>query len=103
MFTGYFRQYDYGQAENLKKYGQISPPDYDLKKVTAPGYLIYSDNDYLINTEIDFPKLYDNLGNCLGKYVIPNSQFQHTDFILGVSAPQVVYPVILKILKTNFI
>nr|ALX00066.1 lipase 3 [Melanoplus sanguinipes] len=33
---GHFRQYDYGLLENFKRYGQSSPPDYNLANVTAP-------------------------------------------------------------------
>lgn len=32
---------------NQIKYGRLTPPDYDLKKVTAPVALHYSDNDWL--------------------------------------------------------
>lgn len=42
-----FRKFDYGWIQNLIKYGQMTPPDYDLSKITAPVYLHYSGNDYL--------------------------------------------------------
>ena len=29
-------------------YGQFNPPDYDLRKVTAPVALYYSENDWLV-------------------------------------------------------
>mmetsp|Transcript_39567 Transcript_39567/g.35355 ORF Transcript_39567/g.35355 Transcript_39567/m.35355 type:complete len:97 (+) Transcript_39567:837-1127(+) len=31
--------YDYGTEGNLKKYGQKTPPIYDLGKITVPVYL----------------------------------------------------------------
>jgi hypothetical protein len=33
--------------ENMLIYGQLTPPDYDLGKVTAPVALHYSQNDWL--------------------------------------------------------
>lgn len=45
--SGKFRQYDFGLLGNMAKYGSISPPDYELSKVTAPIALHYSDNDWL--------------------------------------------------------
>lgn len=33
--------------ENLFVYGQFTPPEYDLSKVTAPVALHYSANDWL--------------------------------------------------------
>jgi hypothetical protein len=45
--AGKFRQYDYGLVKNLLIYGHLSPPDYDLSKVTAPVALHYSENDWL--------------------------------------------------------
>lgn len=47
-----FRKYDYGSSENLDKYGQISPPDYDLNKITAPIALYYGSNDRLTAVEV---------------------------------------------------
>jgi hypothetical protein len=33
--------------DNMFIYGQFTPPDYDLRKVTAPVALHYSENDWL--------------------------------------------------------
>ena len=41
--------YNYGAKENLRRYGQREPWIYDLKRVTAPVYIYYGDND-LIST-----------------------------------------------------
>lgn len=37
--------YDYGPEENLKRYGSVIPYHYDLKKVTVPVYIFYSDKE----------------------------------------------------------
>jgi hypothetical protein len=45
--AGKFRRYDHGWFKNLLTYGQLSPPAYDLSKITAPVALHYSENDWL--------------------------------------------------------
>jgi len=45
--SGKFQEFDYGRYENVKRYGQEHPPEYDLTKVTAPVGLFWSDNDWL--------------------------------------------------------
>jgi lysosomal acid lipase/cholesteryl ester hydrolase len=42
-----FMKYDYGPEKNLEVYGQISPPEYDLSKITAPVALYWAENDWL--------------------------------------------------------
>lgn len=34
-----FTRFDFGPEVNLEKYGQVTPPDYDLSLVTAPTAL----------------------------------------------------------------
>jgi pimeloyl-ACP methyl ester carboxylesterase len=40
-----FQRFDFGSAENQKRYGQPTPPAYDLSKVTCPVYLVWGQND----------------------------------------------------------
>lgn len=40
--------YNYGAEENMVKYGQVVPPDYDLSAITAPVALYYGANDYFV-------------------------------------------------------
>lgn len=42
-----FKQFDYGLLGNLLKYKNSEPPEYDLSRVSAPTYLMYSSNDLL--------------------------------------------------------
>ena len=39
-------QYNFGWIGNLRRYGRLQPPEYDLSKVTAPVYIIHGENDY---------------------------------------------------------
>lgn len=98
--SGYFRQYDYGFINNFIKYQQFAPPDYDLSKVTAPGYLFHAKNDWVCST-IDVERLYSELSNVLGKFLIPKPMFNHLDFVFGSSAPELVYRNVLKVLSKH--
>ena len=44
---GNFQSFDYGTAENIKRYGQNTPPQYDLEQISTPTALFYANNDWL--------------------------------------------------------
>lgn len=46
---GKFQQYDYGEKENLIKYGQPTPPEYDPGKIKNSIYLMFAEKDKLTN------------------------------------------------------
>jgi len=52
-----FRFYDYGEVENLQRYGQKDAPDYNLSQVTAPVYLLWGENDWLAPKEVSSENL----------------------------------------------
>lgn len=47
-----FRQFDYGFFGNLGRYQSPEPPKYDLSKVTAPLYIHYAPNDWIVVPEV---------------------------------------------------
>jgi len=47
-----FYNYDYGIAENYKRYKQKTPPSYDLIKIIAPMILFYAANDMVTTEQI---------------------------------------------------
>jgi hypothetical protein len=47
-----FSAYNYGYFGNLRHYGSLRPPSYDLSKVTSPVYLFYGSSDYLSTSEV---------------------------------------------------
>ena len=51
--SGKFEQFDYGD-KNLKYYGSKTPPQYDLKKVTANIYLYHAAEDRLVPRSVSF-------------------------------------------------
>ena len=50
--SGRFAMYDYGMRENLRRYGQPKPPEYDLSKVTAKVVNFWSDNDWISTPQV---------------------------------------------------
>lgn len=42
-----FRRFDYGKQKNLDKYGQESPPDYDLSLIKFPVGIFSGDTDLM--------------------------------------------------------
>lgn len=51
---GKFLQYDYGTAENIKRYGAPTPPEYNITKIQVPIYMMSSVNDWLAGPEVIF-------------------------------------------------
>lgn len=50
---GNFRQYDYGETQNLIKYGTKVPPSYNVSEIDVPMFLISADNDYLAQPQVN--------------------------------------------------
>lgn len=100
LIVGHFRQYDHGFLGNIKLYRQITPPDYDLTKVTAPGYLFHAYNDWVCAIT-DVERLYKKLKNVRGKFLIPEKTFNHLDFIFGTGAPELVYRDVLRMFSLH--
>ncbi|XP_043269207.1 uncharacterized protein [Venturia canescens] len=85
-----FQQYDHGFWGNWKKYKQLRPPRYDLSKVKVPVYLHYSTNDWMADpTDVDH--LYRELGNPVGKFLVPHGSFGHLDFAWAKDAKELLY------------
>ena len=43
-----FQRFDFGSTENQKRYGQSSPPAYELSKITCPVYIFWGQNDKVL-------------------------------------------------------
>lgn len=95
-----FRQYDHGKIENVLKYGQTTPPSYNISKITAPVALHYSDNDLLSDT-VDVELLHKKLPNPVGMFRVPLAKFSHLDFIWAIDAPTLLYDSIRKLLLSD--
>ncbi|TGZ48458.1 hypothetical protein DBV15_11536 [Temnothorax longispinosus] len=85
-----FRNYDYGIAENYKRYKQKIPPSYDFKKITAPIILFYSANDMVVTKE-NVLELGKRLPNVLLTEEVPFKHFSHVDFLWAINAKTLLY------------
>lgn len=101
IFSGHFRQFDYGALGNLKRYRRITPPDYNLNNVKAPVAVYYAQNDWLASVK-DIRKLLKLLPHVLNDYLIPYKEFSHGDFVCGMDAPRLLYDEILKTVKSAY-
>ncbi|XP_053691992.1 lipase 3-like [Sabethes cyaneus] len=82
--SGRFCQYDFGEEQNMVRYGNVTPPDYQLEKITAPIALYYGLNDPLL-VEEDLDKLAARLPKLMLKYRHPDPKWNHIDFIFGIN------------------
>lgn len=96
--SGRFRKYDFGPEKNREIYNRTTPPDYNLKKITAPVAIYYSLNDW-ITTISDIHILMKKLPNVVKSYLVPHKEFNHIDFILGTQAPKYLFKEVLKTMK----
>jgi len=91
-----FCAFDYGNAEdNQAHYGQETPPDYDLTKVTVPVALYWSEADWLAQPA-DVIKILTKLPNIFANYEVPYEGWAHLDFTYGIDANKYVYEEVMK-------
>lgn len=93
-----FRQYDFGFFGNLEAYGQDSPPEYDLSKITVPVAIYYGNNDDINNIENVY-ELRDVLPNIIRDYLVPFDQFNHLDFIWAKDVKSLVNNDVVDVLN----
>jgi pimeloyl-ACP methyl ester carboxylesterase len=98
--SGGFGQFDFGEQTNMEKYGQATPPQYNLSLVTSPVALYYADNDKLLPVK-NVMEIYRQLPNVIRKFRVPHRMFNHLDFIWGRSANYLVYRDVLAFLKKH--
>ena len=125
FFTDKFRKYDYGHADNIKKYGEAHPRDYNLGNISLPVYLYYGTNDVVIDAQVcialianlqlisnflnsspllmvlqGVQKLYETLPNGK-KSLVQSDNFAHLDFLLENNVNTLVYSKILNFMKQH--
>jgi len=93
-----FQKHDYGKEENLRRYNQTTPPEYDLSKITTQVALFWGDNDYLADPE-DVDWLSHQLKNMVLKYRVPYKNFNHMDFILAIDVKSLLYDKLIDVMR----
>ena len=97
--SGKFRQYDYGRAGNKKKYGQPTPPEYDLSKMTIPTFLHYGLNDLMaVIEDVEILRESINPAALEASIQIPLEKFNHLDFITAIDVVPLVYDRLLNLM-----
>ncbi|KAL9693316.1 hypothetical protein quinque_012601 [Culex quinquefasciatus] len=96
--SGSFRQFDYGWALNLVRYGSILPPKYPLDRVTAPVLLHYGENDWLAAIS-DVHLLARELGNLVAILPVSDRKWNHLDFTYAVDAKILLYEKVIDIVE----
>ncbi|XP_063989510.1 lipase 3-like [Diachasmimorpha longicaudata] len=94
-----FRQYDYGAAENLIKYGALSPPEYDTSKMKIPFAFFYGDNDWL-TAVVDVKTFYKKLPEGVLLQRINYTLFNHIDFLWARDAPKMLYAQAIEVIES---
>ncbi|XP_059172791.1 gastric triacylglycerol lipase-like isoform X2 [Physella acuta] len=93
-----FQRFDYGSAkENMKHYGQPTPPLYDPKKVKVPVAVLRGDRDWLADpTDIAWllPQIHVT-------HDVRIPHYEHLDFIWAFDAAPLIYNTILDIVFSD--
>ncbi|XP_044761997.1 lipase 3-like isoform X2 [Coccinella septempunctata] len=97
MRRGRFTKYDYGPEKNLKKYGSIEPPEYNLSKVTSPVALFYGKNDMYNDYRRD--KLDEKFANVVYIHVADDEYFNHIDFLIAKDSVSLLYNDMVEIMR----
>ncbi|CAG4983869.1 unnamed protein product [Colias eurytheme] len=92
-----FRRWSYGLIRNLSKYGSITPPEYDLSKITVDITMHYTVNDMLLD-EQDVLEMAAVIPNASVRR-IPRETFTHTDFVTAEDAKELVVDYIVNSLS----
>ncbi|KAH7947826.1 hypothetical protein HPB52_016154 [Rhipicephalus sanguineus] len=84
-------------VRNMFHIAQKEPPQYDVRKVTAPVALYWSDGDVLACTQ-DVRHLRSLLPNVVLDYKVPVRGFTHIDFAWSIFAKNHLYKMILQMM-----
>nr|GMC92615.1 triacylglycerol lipase 1 [Ipomoea batatas]GMD01926.1 triacylglycerol lipase 1 [Ipomoea batatas]GME07638.1 triacylglycerol lipase 1 [Ipomoea batatas] len=96
---GTFAKYDYGRLKNLKLYGQMKPPEFDLSEIPSslPLWMGYGGNDALADVT-DVERTINELQSKPDLLYLDD--YGHIDFLLSVSAKEDVYDSMIGFFKS---
>lgn len=95
--SGKFQHFDFGSRENMRRYNQTTPPQYNLSNVVAPVGLLWGINDFLADPK-DVARLAGSLPRVVHNVCMPRPSFNHIDYIWGEDADKLVVRLLLKYL-----
>ncbi|GFX98846.1 gastric triacylglycerol lipase [Trichonephila clavipes] len=97
MIESDFAKFDYGKRENIARYGQATPPKYNLSSITTPVALISGLNDNLADPA-DVAIVANQLKSLVSNYVIPLPDFNHIDFVTAIHGKKLVFDEVERLL-----
>ncbi|XP_045609070.1 lipase 3 [Procambarus clarkii] len=93
-----FQAFDYGEAENMVKYGTTSPPSFPLSRVKIPVGLYWSRNDWIVD-KLDLRQTAAELPRVATNYMVPLRGFNHMDFLWAENAYYLVYQPLIQFIN----
>ena len=99
--SGKMQKYDYEDViQNMKHYGQSTPPQYDIGKINTDVHLFWSPTDWLADEKDIEGFLLKNINKKSLKENNKLVDFNHVDFTWGNRARNEVYkPIVTEIQK----
>lgn len=95
-----FQQFDYGENENLFRYGNGNPPEYNLNNVKAKISLRYAQNDGVISAE-NVEKLISTLPNVISTQIVQYDRFDYRDYLFSKDVRELLYDAIIADFKQS--
>jgi len=94
--TNAFEEYDYGTPDkNRQHYNQTTPPVYSLRGITVPTAIFSGGEDWLADPT-DASYIFDNIDPKTLVYRKTIQDYNHMDFVWGLSANKLVYTDLLN-------
>lgn len=93
-----FQMYDYGTPKNIDRYGQATPPQLNISKITGPVALYYGGSDTLA-TRADAELVALRLPNLVLKRYLKS--YSHTDFLWSDNAHITLYDDVIQTMKNT--
>ncbi|KZC09174.1 Lipase 3, partial [Dufourea novaeangliae] len=97
--SGNFAQYDHGLIGNMKQYGHIRPPKYNLDRIKMPVYIFYGSNDEFVSVK-DINKLYNMMPNA-ERFLVPYKWFTHLDFMWAKNVDTMLYNRLVSLMERH--
>ena len=92
-----FQAYDYGSPQkNQLHYNQTTPPEYNIGAISIPTAIFWSGKDWLADP-VDVAYIFDNIQHLVYQKYIPD--YNHLDFVWGLSAKTIIYDDLLKVMQ----
>ncbi|KAG5869356.1 hypothetical protein JTB14_013647 [Gonioctena quinquepunctata] len=93
-----FMQFNWGNEENMRRYGSAEPQQYDLRNISTPVAIFFGEGDIIVSKQ-DVDILANTLPNVIEIYKVPERRFGHLDFFFGNNIDVMLNDEVLNVLK----